>query len=245
MKTIRIGLTALAMLTLAACSQDDAPNEQPELEITDSGDVDSLEAPVTSDDAATGSFMWPVSLNVMGNGYPSDGDPCRRLGESAAVSDYLDDSATLIGCPGNQGAEAAQAQVRDRSARVVGTVDGVTLLSVPAAAKSATAGKAGSGPARFSGSITGNEVARHNFTADEGQTINVSLTPSGTMYFNVLPPGGEPGDAIYVGSRAIDDADFWSGVAPASGDYTVIVYLMGNDRDTGVKRNYTLETIAE
>ena len=65
----------------------------------------------------------------------------------------------------------------------------------------------------------------------------VSLVPEGNAYFNILPPGSS-GEAIYFGSIDGNDA---TGVAlPASGDYTVRVYLMGNDADTGKTVPFTL-----
>ncbi|MCA0300551.1 MAG: hypothetical protein LCH68_16325 [Proteobacteria bacterium] len=67
---------------------------------------------------------WPASLNVMGDGFPNAGDACRRIGETEATVNYLDDSATLAGCLSAD--DAAKL-----GGTVVGTVDGVTLVSVP------------------------------------------------------------------------------------------------------------------
>lgn len=67
---------------------------------------------------------WPASLNVMGDGFPNPGDACRRIGESQATVNYLDHTATLAGC-----LSAADAALL--GGRIVGTVDGVTLVSIP------------------------------------------------------------------------------------------------------------------
>lgn len=82
---------------------------------------------------------WPKSLRIVGEGYPAAGDICRRIGETAATVDYLDDSSVLVGCPANS-ASAIQALVSRQRAREVGHVEGVTLLSVPAAGASASPG---------------------------------------------------------------------------------------------------------
>ena len=77
-------------------------------------------------------FAWPASLVTVGDGYPAPGAPCRRVGESAATSDFLDDSATLVGCPGRPDDPVATA-ITTVAGEVMDEVDGVTLISVPAA----------------------------------------------------------------------------------------------------------------
>lgn len=101
--------------------------------------------------AAAASGAWPTSLRVVGDGFPRPGDPCRIIGESAATSDYLDDSATLAGC--RLGADA------DRlGGRKVAVVDGVTLVSVPRVA----AASGGDGDGRGDATVAG---TRYNATA--------------------------------------------------------------------------------
>ena len=80
-------------------------------------------APASATEPAP-AFAWPASLVVVGDGFPNSGDACRRIGESAATVDWLDDSASLAGCPS---AEAAAAL----GGTIVGEVEGVTLVSVP------------------------------------------------------------------------------------------------------------------
>lgn len=67
---------------------------------------------------------FPAALNAFGDGYPASGAPCRRLGESEVTSDWLDASATLVGCP-------TAADAATLGGKVVGTYEGFSIVSVP------------------------------------------------------------------------------------------------------------------
>lgn len=99
------GLTALA---LAACGQKRA--------------ADTSEAGTP----ATTATAWPKALNPLGDGYPKAGDQCRRVGESAATVNFLDDSAVLVGCPATETAAIAAL-----GGSAVGEVEGITIVSIP------------------------------------------------------------------------------------------------------------------
>lgn len=103
---------AVALLALNACgSTTDATNT-----------MEALSNEAATNMTAVGA--WPTSLNVVGDGFPTSGAPCRIIGETAATVDFLDDSATLVGC-------LAKADADKLGGKQVGVVDGVTLVSVP------------------------------------------------------------------------------------------------------------------
>ena len=102
----RAGISGLALLMMAGCGETAKPG--------------GGEAAAPTPAAAS----IPASLAPFGDGYPNPGDPCRRLGESPATSNWLDDSAVLVGCPT---AEAASAV----GGAIVATIEGVRLVSIP------------------------------------------------------------------------------------------------------------------
>lgn len=92
------------------------------------------------------------------------------------------------------------------------------------------------------GTISGDEYFDYRLGANAGQQMFVELTAAGTngngtIYFNLLPPGSD-GVAIYNGSINGNSSTI---DLPDTGDYTIRVYLMGNDRDTGKTVGYNVD----
>jgi hypothetical protein len=135
---------------------------------------------------ATPLAAWPASLNVMGDGFPSPGDACRRIGESEATVDYLDHTATLAGCLSVDDANRL-------GGTVVATVDGVTLVSLPVAPAIPGDGD-GQGDALVAGTLY-HATAQIPCAGYQGATAGmckagvVRATATGT-YVEVALPGG-------------------------------------------------------
>lgn len=92
------------------------------------------------------------------------------------------------------------------------------------------------------GTVTGDEYFDYKLGAKAGQEMFADLKVSntngnGVIYFNILPPGSD-GVAIYNGSINGNTARI---DLLEDGDYTIRVYLMGNDRDTGKTVGYSLD----
>jgi len=99
----------------------------------------------------------------------------------------------------------------------------------------------GAQSATVEGEITGREIIDYRVGARRGQVANISLgARTGSTYFNILPPGAETWEAVFVGSR---DGRQFEGVLDASGDWSVRVYQMGNARDAGETHPFRLEII--
>lgn len=101
-------------------------------------------APQADAGTAPEAFVWPASLPSFGDGFPQAGAPCRRIGESAATVDFLDDSAALVGCP-------TQADAARLGGTILKQIDGVTLVSVPNSPSAMPGDGDGQGDAKVAG----------------------------------------------------------------------------------------------
>lgn len=102
--------------------------------------------------------------------------------------------------------------------------------------------EAGNYGTMVSGTVAGKEYIDYKLGAKAGQKMfaELSLIDSngdGTIYFNILPPGSED-VAIYNGSV---DGNSTTITLPEDGTYTIRVYLMGNDEDTGKTSGFNLD----
>ena len=95
----------------------------------------------------------------------------------------------------------------------------------------------GKSDATIKGSITGDQTLDYTLRAAAGQTMTVKLSGGSSVYHNVLPPGST-GEALFVGSR---DGNSSTTALPASGEYTIRVYQMGNAASSGKRSNFTLD----
>jgi hypothetical protein len=178
-------LAAIMAVALAACGKPAEDRSMP-----------------AADAAATAAVLAeiPESLAPFGQGWPKAGDPCRRLGESPATVNWLDDSAILVGCPT---AEAAAAL----GGKVLATVEGVTVVTVPTG--DANAGMpAADGDAKVAGTDY-NATAELPCSFDGGDTLQRCKAgvkrkwgEDGTTLVEVTKPDGRMRALFFKGTQA-------------------------------------------
>jgi hypothetical protein len=105
---------------------------------------------------------------------------------------------------------------------------------------------AGTTGTTVSDAITGREFVVYQIGAEAGQRMQIRLNAdNASTYFNVYAPGRGPGDeALAVGDRTgpmMPDLSVFDGVLPASGTYSVSVYLFRNAARDGQSSRYTLD----
>lgn len=216
-------LTVSALgVTASACQSGTESPEEPATSET--------AEPAASPDAAS----FPAEYAAFGDGYPAAGDACRTLGEGPATQEYLDHTQILVGCPADD-ADAIAALLAIDGAEDIRTRDGVTIISLPDEGAAATAGDT----TVFEGTVTGNATQEHTFAATAGERIAIAGDGNGNPYFNIIPPGGDHADAIFVGSNEADPDNFVIESAN-TGEYRILVYLRGNAKDAGETRSYRM-----
>lgn len=144
--------------------------------------------------------------------------------------------AALAACSG--------AEREDTLAGETPVAGAAATASSSASSSSTMSASDGQSAVRFAGSVSGNGIVRHSFTARQGQTITITRDGNAPMpYFNLMPPGGKPGDQLVVGM--MHDGNRWTGTAPVTGTYTAELYLRGAAKDEGRTLPYALEVTVQ
>ncbi|NKE44383.1 hypothetical protein HB662_06310 [Roseomonas frigidaquae] len=89
--------------------------------------------------------------------------------------------------------------------------------------------------------VTGDDGLDYRLSLRSGQPLSVVLhSHNSSLYFNVIAPAAQ--EAMFVGSLS---GNRFSGTVPASGDYTIRVYLMRNAARRGETAAFTLDVRAD
>lgn len=101
---------------------------------------------------------------------------------------------------------------------------------------------AGASATTISDRVTGRDAVLYRVGAEAGQMMSVALSSDNSAtYFNIYAPGRGLGDEALAVGEFSDPINNWSGVLPASGDYTVAVFLYRAAARRGETSNFTLD----
>lgn len=157
--------------------------------------------------------------------------------DEATVEEAADETAEAEAAtvePAEAGPEAAEEEAAAPAAEAPAEIEGIDSRRVSFAA--------GSNSATVEDSITGYESVDYLLNVREGQLINVSMATQHTgTYFNILEPG-ETDVATFIGSI---NGNQYEGIASASGDYRIRVYMMRSAARRDETADYRLEMIVD
>jgi hypothetical protein len=101
---------------------------------------------------------------------------------------------------------------------------------------------AGTSQAALTDAIVGYNSVLYRVGAEAGQTMRVTLSASnGATYFNVYAPGRGPGDEALATGQNTQPLNDWTGILPASGEYTVSVYMMRSAARRNERSDFTID----
>lgn len=104
---------------------------------------------------------------------------------------------------------------------------------------------AGTSGTSIDDSITGYESVIYKLGAGEGQRMKIRMDPSNlATYFNVYAPGKGPGDEAWANSQItgdmVPDINYFDGVLPETGEYSISVYMMRSAARRDEVSNYQI-----
>jgi Bacterial SH3 domain len=101
---------------------------------------------------------------------------------------------------------------------------------------------AGSTGTTITDKVSGRDAVLYKVGGETGQTMGVVLSSNNlATYFNVYAPGSGLGDDALGTGQNTESLNNWSATLPASGEYTVAVYLFRNAARRGERSDFTLD----
>lgn len=156
-------------------------------------------------------------------------------------------TALMSGCdstPASKDAPSAKAEVTVPAPAAAPAAAPTTTPTPapPAAAGGGTAivFPAGATGTTVHGSVRGEDAVYYRLNARQGQNARIAFAPTNSSAnFNVYAPGVAPGEgeALFISASGGND---WRAVLPATGDYTVQVYLYRNAARRNESSDYAL-----